>query len=144
GFFGIGDAEYRGVAKFALHHFAAGCLGIFPIVEHVTEADAILGLPAADLEGDLSEDAEAAFTTHHDLVKIRTIGSAGMRAGFEDTTGSHIFLVDNYVLDFAIVSGILPSPTGDNPATNAGKFEGLGKMPDSVIAFRPQLCDGVL
>ena len=144
GFFGIRNAENRGVTEFALHHFPAGSLGVFPVVKHVAEALTVLRLPVTDTQSDICEDAKTAFSTHHHLVEIRSGGCPGMRAGLENSNRRDIFLVNHDVFDFSVIGGVLPCSTGDHPAAYTGVLKGLRKMPDRVVALGSQFFDRVL
>jgi len=142
--FGIRNAENRREAKFTLHHFSAGSLGVFPVAEHIAEPFAVFGLPTAEAQGDFCQDAKAAFAAHHDLVKIRSGRSPWMGMGFEDAARGHIFLIYDDILNFPVIGGVLPRSAGDHPTANAGILKGLREVPDGIVAFGAQLFNRIL
>ena len=141
GLLGVGETEYRGIAAFALHHFAGGVHCGLPILEYVGEALSVLGHIAEYSEGDLGQHAEGALRAHHYLVEVRACRLAGVVARDDLANGSCVFLRENYIGNATVICAVLTRASRDDPAADAAVFKRLREVAAGVGSLRAEIFD---
>ena len=144
GFLGIGKTEYAGHAEFALHYLPRRRLGVSPALEQIAELYAVLRHIPEKSERYVGQHAESTLRTHHYLIDVGSARLCGVIVRLYHADGRCVFLSEDYVLDFSVISGILPRAPGYRPAAYRRIFERLREMSAGVRAFRAELLYGVI
>ena len=142
-FFGVRKTECRRMSEFTLHNLSHNRHTVLPRREHKRELLVFFG-EVEHFERNFREDAEATFAAHHDLVDIGTgcLSRCAVRLDYAD--GRDVLLFKHDVRRTAVIGGVLPGTSRDNPAAYAGILERLREVSASVTLCRAEVFGSVV
>ena len=137
-FFGVRKTECRRMSEFTLHNLSHNRHAVLPRREHKRELLVFFG-EIEHFERNFRKDAEATFAAHHDLVDIGTgcLSRCAVRLDYADWRDVLLFKHD--VRRTAVIGGVLPGTSRDNPAAYAGILERLREVSASVTLCRAEI-----
>lgn len=137
-FFSVGKTECRRMSEFTLHNLSHNRHTVLPRREHKRELLVFFG-EIEHFERNFRKDAEATFAAHHDLVDIGTgcLSRCAVRLDYADWRDVLLFKHD--VRRTAVIGGVLPGTSRDNPAAYAGILERLREVSASVTLCRAEI-----
>ena len=99
----VRKTECRRVSELALHNLSHNRHTVFPRGEHKREFF-VLFAEVEHFEGDLGENAEAAFASHHNLIDIGARCFSGRSVRFDDADRCNVFLFEHEVCRATVIS----------------------------------------
>ena len=126
------------MSEFTLHNLSHNRHAVLPRREHKRELFVFFG-EVEHFERNFRKDAEATFAAHHDLVDIGTgcLSRCAVRLDYADWRDVLLFKHD--VCRTAVIGGVLPGTSRDNPAAYAGILERLREVSASVTLCRAEI-----
>lgn len=142
-FFGVRKTECRRMSEFTLHNLSHNCHAVLPRREHKRELFVFFG-EVEHFERNFREDAEATFAAHHDLVDVRSRCFSWCAVRLDYADGRDVLLFKHDIRRTAVIGGVLPGTSRDNPAAYAGILERLREVSASVTLCRAEVFGSVV